>query len=390
MVKAADRTESVTFAIGDVVIPARKLQQEGAEIMWLNLGDPDKFDFDTPVHIKEAAMKAMNTYNGYMDSEGLPALREAVASREKRKNGISASEEDILITNGTSEAIQMIYGALLNPGDEILIPGPAYPPYMSLARFFDAVPVPYRTLEEENWSPDIDDMRSRLSDRTKAILLISPNNPTGALYSRKHVEAIAGLAAEHDIVVVSDEIYDTMTFEEQHYSPLRAEDVPVIAINGMSKAYLSTGWRVGWAIFKDYNGNLSEIKDACLKQLRLRISANTVMQEAGVAALHGPQDHIKKVAQKLKERRDFMYKRMNEISGMTAEKPMGAFYIFPKVDCEDDKKFVLDVLENTHVLFVHGSGFGSYGKGHFRSIFLPPIETLEKAMNAVEKYMKGR
>lgn len=386
--KAATRTESVTYAIGDVVVPAREMQRKGADIVWLNLGDPDKFDFDTPVHIKEAAMKAMNNYNGYVDSEGLPALREAVASREKRKNGISVSKEDILITNGTSEAIQMIYGALLDPGDEILVPGPAYPPYISLARFFDAVPVPYVTVEEENWSPDIEDIRKNLSERTKAILLINPNNPTGALYSRKDVEAIAGVAAEHGIAVISDEIYDTMTFEEQHYSPSRVKDVPVIAINGMSKAYLSTGWRVGWATFKDYDGILAEIKEACVKQLRLRISANSVMQEAGVAALNGPQDHIERVTQKLKERRDFMYKRLNEIEGITTEKPMGAFYIFPKVDCEDDKTFVLDVLQNAHVLFVHGSGFGPYGKGHFRSIFLPPIEVLEKAMDAVEKFMR--
>ncbi|MBU7014950.1 MAG: aminotransferase class I/II-fold pyridoxal phosphate-dependent enzyme [Theionarchaea archaeon] len=387
MVKAADRTESVTYAIGDVVVPARELQRKGADIMWLNLGDPDKFDFDTPLHIKEAAVKAMSTYNGYADSEGLPALREAVASREKRKNGVSVSKEDVFITNGTSEAIQMIYGALLNPGDEILVPGPTYPPYTSLARFFDAVPVPYVTVEKENWSPDIDDIRKRLSDKTRAILLINPNNPTGALYSRKCVEAIAGLAAEHGAVVISDEIYDTMTFEEQHYSPSRVEDVPVIVIDGMSKAYLSTGWRVGWTVFNDHNGILAEIKDACVKQLRLRISANSVMQEAAVAALNGSQDHIKNVAEKLKERRDFMYKRLNEIEGITTQKPMGAFYIFPKVDCEDDKRFVLDILENTHVLFVHGSGFGPYGKGHFRSIFLPPIETLEKAMNAVETFM---
>ncbi|MBU7022928.1 MAG: aminotransferase class I/II-fold pyridoxal phosphate-dependent enzyme [Theionarchaea archaeon] len=386
--KAATRTESVTYAIGDVVVPAREMQRKGADIAWLNLGDPDKFDFDTPVHIKEAAMKAMNTYNGYVDSEGLPALREAVASREKRKNGISVSKEDILITNGTSEAIQMIYGALLNPGDEILVPGPAYPPYISLARFFDAVPVSYVTVEEENWSPDIEDIRRKVSDRTKAILLINPNNPTGALYSRKDVEAIAGLAAEHGIAVISDEIYDTMTFEEQHYSPSRVKDVPVIAINGMSKAYLSTGWRVGWTIFRDYEDILVEIKEACVKQLRLRISANSVMQEAGVAALNGPQDHIEGVTQKLRERRDFIYKRLNDIEGITTEKPMGAFYIFPTVDCEDDKTFVLDVLQNAHVLFVHGSGFGPYGKGHFRSIFLPPIEVLEKAMDAVEKFMK--
>lgn len=388
--KASTRTEPVSYAIGDVVVPARKLQQKGADIIWLNLGDPDKFDFDTPSHIKKAAIKAMDEYNGYIDSEGLPALREAVAAREKRKNGISISINDIFVTNGTSEAIQMIYGALLNPGDEILVPGPAYPPYAALARFFDAVPVFYNTLEEENWAPDIEDIEHKLSDKTKGILLINPNNPTGALYSKKDVEAIAHMAADNGSVVISDEIYDTMTFEKEHYSPSKVKDVPVIAINGISKAYLSTGWRVGWAIFKDYNGILTEIKEACLKQLRLRISANSVMQEGAVAALNGPQDHMDTVSTKLKKRRDFIYTRLNEIEGISTEKPEGAFYIFPKVDCDDDKAFVLDVLEHAHVLFVHGTGFGPYGKGHFRSIFLAPIETLDKAMNAVEEFMRKR
>jgi alanine-synthesizing transaminase len=386
---AAKRTAGVTYAIGDVVLPARELQNRGIDITWLNLGDPDKFDFDTPDHMKKAAVKAMNEYNGYGDSEGLLELREAISRKEKEKNGISITAKDVIVTNGTSESIQMIYGALLNPGDEILIPGPVYPPYMSLATFYDAAPVSYKTVEEENWAPDIDDIRAKVTKRTKAILVITPNNPTGALYSKKMLHMICDIAAEHDIILISDEIYDTMTFDDKHVSSSIVKDIPLIMVNGISKAYLSTGWRVGWTIFRDYNESLTEIKEACLKQARLRISANTVMQKAAVAGLEGPHDHVKVFLEKLKKRRDYIYKRLNEIDGISAQKPAGAFYIFPKVG-GDDKKFVLEVLDKAHVLFVHGSGFGPFGHGHFRSIFLAPVEELAKAMDALEKFMKER
>jgi len=389
--KPAKRTIDIEYAIGDVVLPARELEKQGIRIIKLNLGDPDKFDFDAPDHMKRALIETVKEYNGYCDSEGLPGLRRAIVQREREKNGVSLNTDNIVTTNGTGEAIQIVYGALLDPGDEILIPGPTYPPYISLAKFFSATPVTYRTIEEENWSPDIEDIQKKITEKTKAILLINPNNPTGALYSKKTIDIIGDIAAEHDIALLSDEIYDAMVYEDPHYSSLRLKNVPVIVINGISKAYLATGWRVGWMIFKDSDKKIAEIKEACLKQARLRISANTVTQQAAAVGLSGSQNHMKNVVKKLKERRDYIYKRLNEIDGISTQKPGGAFYIFPKIEVKDDKKFVLDVLHDTHVLFVHGSGFGStYGKGHFRSIFLPPVQTLEKAMNALEKFMNSQ
>jgi aspartate/methionine/tyrosine aminotransferase len=388
----ARRTANIEYAIGEVVIPARKLESQGIDIIKLNLGDPDKFDFDAPEHMKKAVIAEMNRYNGYGDSEGIPELREAIVKREKKKNDIDLAVDDVLVTNGTSEAILMLYGALLNPGDEVLVPGPVYPPYVGLATFFDGKPVPFRTIEEENWAPDIEDIRKKITEKTKALVLINPSNPTGAFYDKSMLQELGDIVAEHDLVFISDEIYDTMVLEGTHYSPTFMKDIPVVSLNGVSKAYLATGWRVGWLMFTDPNDVLGEIKEACFKQARMRISANIPMQKGALAGLTGPQDHMKKVVADLKERRDYIHKRLNDIDGISTQKPGGSFYIFPKIEgTEDDKSFVLDVLHKAHVLFVHGSGFSkAYGKGHFRSVFLPPVPVLEKALDALEQFMKNQ
>ena len=388
--KPAKRTMDIEYAIRDVVLPARELEKKGIEVIKLNIGDPDKFDFDTPEHMKKAVIDEMKNFNGYGDSEGLLELRETIVQREKKKNNLDISVNDIVVTTGVTESIQMLFGALLDPGDEILVPGPTYPPYIALAKFFGAVPVPYKTIEEENWAPDLDDMRKKINEKTKAVAVINPNNPTGALYDKKTLKEIGDLAAENDIIFISDEIYDMITYEGKHFSPSFMEDIPLIILNGISKVYLSPGWRVGWTIFRDYNEKLNEIKEGYLKQARVRICSNILTQKGAVAALNGPQDHIKDLIAKLRERRDYIYKRLNDINGISTQKPGGAFYIFPKID-GDDKKFVLDVLNKVHVLFVHGSGFCPvYGKGHFRSVFLPPIETIGSAMDALEMYMQKR
>ena len=388
--KPAKRAMEIEYAIRDVVLPARELEKKGVEILKLNIGDPDKFDFDTPEHMKKAVIEEMEKFNGYGDSEGLLELREAIVEREKKKNNLDISVDDIVVTNGVSESIQMLFGALLEPGDEILVPGPTYPPYIALSKFFGATPVPYRTIEEENWAPDLEDMRKKINEKTKAIAVINPNNPTGALYDRKTLEEIGNIVAENDILLISDEIYDMITYEGKHLSPSFIKDIPLVIFNGISKVYLSPGWRVGWTIFRDCDGKLSEIKEAYLKQARVRICASILAQKGAAAALNGPQDHIKNLVKKLRERRDYIYKRLNEIDGISTQKPGGAFYIFPKIE-GDDKKFVLDVLNKVHVLFVHGSGFCPvYGKGHFRSVFLPPLKTIEKAMDGLENYMKIR
>lgn len=398
MVRASKRSQHISYAIREVVIPARKLEAQGNRILHLNIGDPNKYDFDTPQHMKDALYKAaMDGHNGYAPSEGYPELIQAIIDREKKRNNVSYGRENICITTGVTESLQVLLGASLDPHEELMIPGPTYPQYNLITMVNDALPVHYRCIEEEGWQPDVDHIRSRMSNRTKAIVIINPNNPTGALYSKKVIKEIIDIAGEYHIPVVSDEIYDDLTFNETQVATASlAKDVPVITFNGFSKVYLVPGWRMGHVMFH-HEGELDEIEDAFMRIARSRLCASSVCQQACIAALKGPQDHVKEVNDKLRKRRDFSYKRLNEIPGISTAKPDGAFYIFPRIDAMDkgvwknDKEFVLDLLHDQHVLVVHGSGFcRTYGKNHFRAVILPPMDVLEEAFNNMESFMKKR
>jgi len=398
MIKASKRSHSVSYAIRDILLPAKELEKKGIEVLKLNIGDPNAYDFDTPQHIKDALYQAANDgHNGYAPSEGDPELRQAIIEREKKRNNMDYDLNDICITTGVTEALQILLNASLDPNDEMLIPGPTYPQYTLITRVNDALPIPYRCIEEEGWQPDVDQIRRKMSNRAKGIVLINPNNPTGALYSKKVVKEILDIAGEYQVPVISDEIYDDLTFDGKQYATASlAKDVPVITFNGFSKVYLMPGWRIGYILFH-HSGELDEIQDAFMRIARSRLCASSVCQRACIQALKGPQDHIEKVNKKLRERRDFSYKRLNEIKGISTAKPDGAFYIFPKIEAmekglwRDDKEFVLDLLHEAHVLVVHGSGFcTTYGKGHFRAVILPPLETLEKAFDKLEVFMKKK
>jgi len=396
--KVSKRTRTIEYAIRDIIGFAKNLEKQGKKILYLNIGDPVKYDFDTPAYIKKALCDAVNSgANWYATSEGERDLREAICEKEKRVNGVDITPEDVVVTAGVSEAIQMTMAAIVENGDEVIMPGPTYPPYMSYTLFYEGKPVFYRTIEAEGWRPDIDDIRKKISKKTRAIVIINPNNPAGALYDEKTVKAILNIAAEHGLLVLSDEIYDRIVYERKFVSTSYiAKDTPVVGLNGFSKAYLMTGWRLGYLYFHDSTGQLKELKECVQKETRIRLSSTTPVQKAGITALRGPQDHIKEMVNQLRQRRDYTVKRLCEINGITCTKPEGAFYVFPRIlkigsKWKNDMEFVLDVLNNTGVLLVPGTGFGeAYGKGHVRIVFCADMETLEKSMNSLEAFMKNK
>ena len=393
-----DRAANLRYAIRDIVVAAKRYEKaKGRTPLYLNIGDPIKYDWKTPEFMIDAFYKALQDgTNGYAPSEGFDELRHAAAEKEKRVNGIDIDPSRVLVTNGVSEAIQFLAGALVSNGSEFLIPGPAYPPYIAYTDYFGGVPVTYRTVEEKGWNPDVDDLRSKINEKTVGILVINPNNPVGAVYDHKVLKEIADIAGEHDLPLISDEIYDQLTFDKDQTPMVKAAgDVPVVGFNGVSKVYLAPGWRVGYVYFHDNDGELEPLRDAMVRQARIRICTNAPAQLATAAALRSDGSHLKGIMRKLRERRNLIAARLNSIDSITTTIPDAAFYIMPKIDLrnrwKNDAEFVLDVLNETGVVFVPGSGFcPTYGASHFRSVYLPPPKMITEAMDRLEAFMEKR
>jgi tyrosine/nicotianamine family aminotransferase len=394
---ASRRAQGVEYAIRDVVVKAEELRKAGKKILYLNIGDPVRYDFDTPPHIKRALEKAVESgANYYSSSEGLKELREAIADKESHVNGARIDSTGVVVTSGISEAIMFLMGAIVNPGDEILMPGPCYPPYITYAKFFDGVPVTYRMMEDKGWAPDLIDIENKITERTKLILIVNPNNPTGSVYSSSAITKILELAAARNIPVAADEIYDRIIYDGKFSSVSSlSKDVPIIGLNGFSKAYLMTGWRIGYLYLQDQEQKLADVWDGIMRLSRVRLCASTPAQVAAVEALRGPQDHIPEMVAKLRRRRDFCLRRIAEIPGVSAVRPEGAFYVFPRINdigakWKSDENFVSQLLKETGVLVVHGSGFDpTFGKDHFRAVFLAEDKVLDEAYNAIEGFMKA-
>lgn len=391
--KVSDRTHGVEYAIRDIAAYARKYRSTGKEIIYLNIGDPVKFDFKTPDHIKKALVDAvMRDENYYTDSEGLPELREAIVEKESEK-GLDVTEEDVIVTNGVSEGLDMTMASIVDPNTEVLMPGPYYPPYASYAKFYGGRPVEFRL--HSDGRPDLEDLRSKITPRSRAMCVISPNNPTGEVFDRKSLRQLIDIATEHDLYFICDEIYDKIVFDSAFTGIGKvAKDAPVILLNGFSKAYLMTGWRCGYICMNSRSKKLAGLRQDIPKLARVRIASNLPVQIAAVQALRGPQSHIPRMVGKLRERRDYVVKRLNGM-GIRCRVPRGAFYVFPEINLgnrwRDDQHFVVDLLNNTGVLTVHGSGFGTtYGSGHFRIVYLPPEEMLEKAMDRLERFLHSK
>ena len=388
--KVSKKVAGVEYAIRDIVLAARKVEQKGMQVDYLNIGDPVQFGFQPPDNVKQALIDAINKgENYYSASEGLLELRQEIAKKENVK-GLSISAEEILVTNGISEGLDMVISSIVEEGDEVLLPGPYYPPYASYVRLHGGIPVEF-AVDLNNSTPDIDDIKSKITSKTVAICLISPNNPTGVVFNENSLKELIDIANQHNIYIICDEIYDQIIFDEKFVGIGKvAGDSPVIILNGFSKVHLMSGWRIGYIAFNQ-SPQLEAIREHLPKLARVRIATNLPIQHAALESLRGPQDYISHFVTEIKKRRDLVIKRLNEMPGISCPNPKGAFYAFPKIEDNrfgTDKEFVTKLLETKGVLTVHGSGFGKqYGSGHFRLVYLPSLEILDSAMNKIEDFV---
>ena len=388
--KVSKKVVGVEYAIRDIVLAARKVEQSGMKVDYLNIGDPVQFGFQPPDNVKQALINSINKgENYYSTSEGLLELREEIAKKENAK-GLSISADDVLITNGVSEGLDMVISSIVEEGDEVLLPGPYYPPYASYVRLHGGIPVEF-SVDLNNSTPDIDDIKSKITSKTVAICLISPNNPTGVVFNENALKKLVDIANEHNLYIICDEIYDQIIFDDKFVGIGKvAGDSPVIILNGFSKVHLMSGWRIGYIAFNQ-SPQLESLREHLPKLARVRIATSLPVQHAALESLRGPQNYINDFVSEMKKHRDLVVKRLNEMPGLSCPNPKGAFYAFPKIEDNrfgNDKEFVTKLLESKGVLTVHGSGFGEqYGTGHFRLVYLPSLEILDSAMNKIEEFV---
>ncbi len=390
---AATRLEHVRYAIRDLAVVAEQLAAEGKTILPLNIGDPLKFDFRTPPHLFEAVVRAMaDGKNGYAPSLGIDEAREAVRSNAEQRG--FRNIQDVFITQGVSEAVDICLSALVNPGENVATPSPEYPLYSAVLARLGAQPNPYALDESAAWEPDLEHLESRIFTGTRALVVINPNNPTGAVYSRRTLEAVAELARQNNLVILADEIYDKLILDDDEHVSIAqiAPDIPVVTMNGLSKAYLAPGWRVGWGIVTGDAAAVKPYIDGIHKLLRSRVSANHAVQYAVRAALERPQDHLAGILRRMRSRRDLTMDWIDATPRLSCVRPRGAFYAFPKLDIPDsDEIFVRQLLIEKQVLLVHGSGFGqAEGTRHARIVFLPDEKILTRAYESIADFLQER
>jgi len=390
--KVSKKVSGVEYAIRDIVSAAKDLEKQGRTIDYLNIGDPAQYGFHPPENVKQTFIDAIKKdQNYYSASEGIQELRSAIAEKENLK-GLSIGADDVLVTNGVSEGLDMVMSSIVEEGDEVLLPGPYYPPYASYIRLRGGIPIEF-SVDLENSTPDIADIKSKITPKTVAICLISPNNPTGAVFEEDSLKKLIDVANENNLYIICDEIYDQIVFDKKFVGIGKvAGDSPVIILNGFSKVHLMSGWRIGYIAFNS-SPQLASIREHLPKLARVRISTNHPVQYAALESLRGPQEYISEFVSELKKHRDLVVKRLNSMPGISCSNPKGAFYVFPKIEnnpFKSDKEFVLNLLKSKGVLAVHGSGFGTkYGSGYFRLVFLPNMEKLNSALDKIEDFVSS-
>ena len=396
-VKQAVRMNNVHYAIrGPLLDAAQKLEKEGRKIYKLNIGNTGAFAFDIDPRIQEYVIKNFGKAGGYSDSSGIVEARSAIKAYHE-KNGIkNISIDDIYIGNGVSELISVVMQALLNPGDEVLIPAPDYPLWTASVNLCEGKAVHYMCDEESDWNPDLKDIEKKITPKTKAIVIINPNNPTGSVYSKEIIQGIVDIARRHGLIIFSDEIYDRILYDgDIHYSPAAmADDILIFTFNGLSKVHRACGVRAGWMVISGdksrYHGYLDGIKTLT----SMRLCSNVPAQFAIKAALELDDSIFALTAEggRLREQRDIIHQMLNDIPGVSCKKARGSLYVFPKFDVEkfnirDDNRFVLDFLNAKNVLMVSGTGFNWPEPDHCRIVLLPPKDDLEEAMVRLKDFL---
>jgi alanine-synthesizing transaminase len=392
-IAAAQRLENVRYAIRDLASVANEVTNQGHKILPLNIGDPISFDFQTPSHLIEAVYQAMKDgHNGYAASPGVNEALEAIRAEAARKD--ITNVQDVFVTTGVSESVDICLTALVNSGENILTPCPDYPMYSAVLAKLGVDLNTYFLNEDDGWQPDLVDIQRKITPRTRGIVLINPNNPTGSVCSRRMLEQIAEFARRHNLIIFADEIYDKLILDDDQHVAMAsvARDVPVVTFGGLSKNYLAPGWRIGWGIVSGEAAAVKPYIEGIHRLLRARLCANHPEQYAIKAALEGPQNHLVEVRRKLRSRRDLTVKWCNSTPRISCVSPRGAFYAYPRLEIpEGDDIFVKELCLQKHVLAVHGSGFGQKpGTKHFRIVFLPDEATLAKAYAAIGEFIGER
>ena len=392
-IRTAKRVDRFTYAIRNIVVEAKKVEQTGMKVRYLNIGDPNQFGFLTPPHLIEAVARAMRDgHNGYTPSPGIAPAREAAAA-DFVARGVNVDADRVLITSGTSEGIELALTAIVDEGEEVLVPSPTYPLYTAVLAKIGAQPAYYRTDHTREWMPDLDHIRSLINPKTRALVVIDPNNPTGAIYPQAMRRAMIALAEEHGLVILADEVYGDLAYDGA-VPPMAAldHDAPIISYSSLSKAYLAPGWRAGWMAV-GASPRLDPALAAIKKLADGRLCSPGPMQYAVTAALTGDRSHQVAFRQQLRERAELTTARMNAIPGMSCVAPRGAFYAMPKVELppgKTDVDFVLGLLRAKGILCVYGSGFGTApADGFFRIVFLASPAELASVYDDVAAFTRA-
>lgn len=393
----SNKLEGVSYDVrGPVLEEAERMQEEGISILKLNTGNPAPFGFEAPNEvIRDLIMNARDS-EGYSDSKGIFSARKAIEQYCQIKKFPNVTINDIYTGNGVSELITMCMQGLLDNGDEVLVPMPDYPLWTASVSLAGGKPVHYICDEQAEWYPDIDDIKSKITSRTKAIVIINPNNPTGALYPKEILEQIVEIARQNQLIIYSDEIYDRLVMDGLEHIPIAtlAPDLFVVTLNGLSKSHRVAGFRVGWMVLSGDKSHVKGYTEGLNMLSSMRLCSNVLSQQIIQTALGGYQsvDELLLPGGRIYEQREFIYNAINDIPGLSAVKPKAAFYIFPKIDTKrfnilDDEKFVLDFLHEHHILLVHGGGFNWHQPDHFRIVYLPKMDDLKTTAVKMREFL---